>query len=328
MEFRKKIDIPRSGLTVGHQDKMLMFGSCFAENIGRYLLENKFDVNVNPFGVLYNPSSISQSVRFLLDEKVFTRSDIFKQQGVFRSYSHHSVFSEMDEDRFLLSINNVCQKASADLREADVLLITFGTSYVYRLKESGAIVSNCHKSPASDFDRFRLSVSDIVNDWTDLIEVLLSKNPDLKILFTVSPIRHWKDGAHNNQLSKSVLLLAIDELQRAFPAVFYFPSYEIVLDELRDYRFYSDDMIHPNDMAIRYIWSIFADTFFDDITKQVNTQWQSLHRAILHRPFNEDTPEHQQFLRQTLLKLQSFREKYPYFDCYNEIELLKNRISQ
>ncbi len=326
MEFRKKIDIPRSALTLNHQNKMLLFGSCFAENIGKFLLENKFDVNVNPFGVLYNPSSISQSIRLLLDDKVFTESDIFMQQGVFRSYNHHSEFSETDEALFLQSINDARQQASKDLLSADTLLVTFGTAYVYRLKESGLVVANCHKTSAHNFDRFRLSVTDIVKDWKKLIDSLHAVNPDLKILFTVSPIRHWKDGAHNNQLSKSVLLLAIDELQQIFPSVFYFPSYEIVLDELRDYRFYSDDMIHPNDVAIRYIWSIFADAFFDDITKQVNTQWQNLRKAVLHRPFNEDTPEHQQFLRQTLLKLQSFGEKYPYFDCRNEMELLENKI--
>lgn len=326
MEFRKKIEIERSSFSIGHQSKQMLFGSCFAENIGTYLLENKFDVNVNPFGILYNPCSISQSIRLLLDQKVFGSSDVFKQQGVYRSYNHHSDFCETEEKKFLSVINDKRCKASDDLRATDILLMTFGTSYVYRIKENGRIVANCHKTPASSFDRYRLSVSDIVTDWTDLINRLLSANPGLKIILTVSPIRHWKDGAHNNQLSKSTLLLAIDELQQTFSSVFYFPSYEIILDELRDYRFYTDDMIHPNNMAIRYIWSIFADTFFDDTTKQVNTQWQNLRKAILHRPFNEDTLEHQQFLRQTLLKLKSFREKYPYFDCDKDIKLLENKI--
>ncbi|SHG26786.1 GSCFA domain-containing protein [Dysgonomonas macrotermitis] len=326
MEFRKKIDIPRSPLDIGYQTKLILFGSCFAENIGKNFVDNKFPVNLNPFGVLYNPASISQAIRLLLDEKVFTETDIFKHEGVYRSFLHHSEFCETDKQRFLDVINSGRKKTSSDIRTADILLITFGTSYVYRLKESGNIVANCHKVPASEFDHFRLSVSDIVRDWKSLIDRLQVVNPDLKILFTVSPIRHWKDGAHNNQLSKSVLLLAIDELQQMYPSVFYFPSYEIVLDELRDYRFYADDMIHPNDMAIRYIWSIFADTFFDDTTKQIIKQWQSLHKAIEHRPFNEDTPEHQQFLKQTLSKLYSFREKHPGFDCQNEIESLEYKI--
>lgn len=327
MEFRKKIDTPRSPLTITHRNRLMLFGSCFAENIGKYLLDNKFDVNVNPFGVLYNPVSIGQSIRYLLSEKIFTDNDVFFQQGVYRSYNHHSDFCETNQTHFLESINLSRKKASDDLLSADTLLVTFGTSYVYRLKATGNIVANCHKSVASDFNRYRLSVSEIVSDWTTLTDDLLKVNPHLKILFTVSPIRHWKDGAHNNQLSKSVLLLAIDELQQSYPhSVFYFPSYEILLDELRDYRFYADDMIHPGDTAIRYIWDVFTDTFFDDTTKQINKQWQNIQKAIQHRPFNEDTAEHQQFLRQTLLKLLSFREKYPYIDCYKEIALVENKI--
>lgn len=326
MDFRKKIDIPRSSFLLSHQTPMFLMGSCFAHNIGSILQDYKFKINVNPFGVLYNPLSISQSIRILLSERVFAEDDIFKYQGIYRSFYFHSEFSSKDKDDFLNQINEQREQASSDLRNADVLQITFGTSYVYTLKKTLDIVANCHKLPSNEFDRFRISVSDIVTDWKTLITDLLLVNPSLKVVFTVSPIRHWKDGAHNNQLSKSILLLAIDELQQIFTSVVYFPSYEIVLDELRDYRFYKDDMIHPNDVAIRYIWSIFADTFFDDTTKLINKQWENLHKAILHRSFNEDTDEHQQFLRQTLLKLNTFCEKYPYIDCANELDLLNRRI--
>ena len=225
------------------------------------------------------------------------------------------------------TINEKRDKASADLREAEVLLITFGTAYVFNLKETGEVVANCHKQPSHIFNRNKLSVSEIVSSWTELIEESLRINPDLKIVFTVSPIRHWKDGAHNNQLSKATLLLAIDELVNKFPNLYYFPSYEIVLDELRDYRFYSEDMIHPNDIAIRYIGEIFSDAYFDEETKILCNQWQNIARAIAHRPFNEDTEEYKQFLKQTLLKLQSIRNKYPYFDCENELILLESKLS-
>lgn len=327
MEFRKKVEVPKLELRITHQTKMVLFGSCFAENIGKQLLENKFPVNVNPFGVLYNPASISQAIKLLQENKVFTEEDIFLNQGVFRTYFHHSQFSSADKDKFLQTINEKRDKASADLREAEVLLITFGTAYVFNLKETGEVVANCHKQPSHIFNRNKLSVSEIVSSWTELIEESLRINPDLKIVFTVSPIRHWKDGAHNNQLSKATLLLAIDELVNKFPNLYYFPSYEIVLDELRDYRFYSEDMIHPNDIAIRYIGEIFSDAYFDEETKILCNQWQNIARAIAHRPFNEDTDEHKQFLKQTLLKLQSIRNKYPYFDCENELILLESKLS-
>ncbi len=328
MEFRKKVEVPRSELKINHQTKMVLFGSCFAENIGKQLLENKFSVNVNPFGVLYNPASISQAIQLLSEEKVFSEEDVFLNQGVFRTYFHHSLFSSADRNNFLQTINEQRKRASVDLREAEVLIITFGTAYVFSLKETGLVVANCHKQPSNIFNRHKLSVEEIVFSWTKLIEESLRINPDLKILFTVSPIRHWKDGAHNNQLSKATLLLAINELMGKFSNSYYFPSYEIVLDELRDYRFYAEDMIHPNDIAIRYIWEIFNDTYLDEEAIRLCKQWQNIARSIAHRPFNEDTDEHKQFLKQTLLKLKSIRNNYPYFDCEKELILLNNKLTE
>lgn len=326
MEFRKKVEVSKSQFKINHQTKMVVFGSCFAENIGKHFLENKFLVNVNPFGVLYNPASILQSIELLRSNRCFLPEDIFQNQGVFRTYHHHSQFSDTDKDVFLKNINDSREKASNDLQEADVLLITFGTAYVFSLKDSDEVVANCHKQASSMFHRKRLSVDEIVASWTKIVSDSLDLNPDLKILFTVSPIRHWKDGAHNNQLSKSILLLAIDELMSRFSNLYYFPSYEIVLDELRDYRFYADDMIHPNDFAIRYIWSIFEDAYFDDETKKLNIEWQKISKAISHRPFNDDTEEHKHFLKQTLLKLQSLRINHPNFDCEKELQELRNKL--
>lgn len=327
MEFRKKVEVPKSELRINHQTKMLLFGSCFAENIGEKLLENKFSVNVNPFGVLYNPASIVQAIDLLQQKRVFTEKDVFQNQGVFRTYFHHSVFSSSDKDKFLQTINQKREEASASFKEADILLITFGTAYVFSLRENDQVVANCHKQSSNIFSRKKLSVEEIVFSWSKVIETSLRVNPDLKILFTVSPIRHWKDGAHNNQLSKAALLLAIEELMKKFSNLYYFPSYEIVLDELRDYRFYAEDMIHPNDLAIRYIWEIFNDTYLDEDTKKLCQQWQNISRAIAHRPFNEETQEHKQFLNQTLLKLKSIRNNYPYFDCEKELILLESKLS-
>lgn len=328
MEFRKKVEVPKSELRINHQTKILLFGSCFAENIGRQLRDNKFSVSINPFGVLYNPASIAQAIDVLQQDRAFAEKDIFQNQGIFRTYFHHSIFSSSDKDYFLQTINQKREEASSDLKKADLLLITFGTAYVFSLKETSQVVANCHKQPMNIFNRDKLSIEEIVLSWSKLIEVSLSINPDLKILFTVSPIRHWKDGAHNNQLSKATLLLAIEELVHKYSNLYYFPSYEIVLDELRDYRFYAEDMVHPNDVAIRYIWDVFTDTYLEEGAKKLCHQWQNIARAIAHRPFNEDTQEHKQFLNQTLLKLKSIRNNYPYFDCEKELILLENKLSK
>lgn len=326
MEFRTKIDIPASELRINHHSKVMLLGSCFALHIGQQLLQSKFDINVNPFGILYNPASIATVIHRIIDSTLFTADELRENQGLYVSFLHHGSFSKPDKEETLQKINASLQQAIKDLQNTDTLIITFGTAYVYTLKESGSTVANCHKFPASIFNRERMSVECIVSIWNKLIKELKNINPGLNILFTVSPIRHWKDGAHDNQLSKATLLLAIDALQNEFGNLHYFPSYEIVMDELRDYRFYDEDMIHPNPTAIGYIWERFTDTFFDRETMQIISQWQKLLQAVNHRPFNIQAGEHKQFLRQTLLKLQTFQDKYPYLDCEKEIVTLKNRI--
>lgn len=326
MEFRTKIEIPKSNLSISHRSSILMLGSCFIENIGKLLVDNKFNTNLNPFGVLYNPKSISQALRLLIEKKKFTESDVFEHKGLYHSFYHHSIFSNIDIDKCIGEINAKIEKSSADLRQADVLFITFGTAYVFHSKKNNVVVGNCHKLPASDFDRYRLSVDDIVSDWESLINELKQINPALQIILTVSPIRHMKDGAHENQLSKSVLLLAIDKLREKMDGLDYFPSYEIVLDELRDYRFYNDDMTHPNPTAIKYIWECFSDTYFNDEVYPVIEEWNKIYRALNHRPFNMETDEYKHFLRQTMLKLKAFDEKYPYICCRDESSELESRL--
>lgn len=328
MEFRKIIDIPESLLRIDHQTNLLLLGSCFAENIGKRLKEDKFRVNTNPFGVLYNPSSIKQAIEILLSEKKFEKKDLFEYKGFFHSFSHHSSFSQNNIEATLENINKSRIEASQNLLDTNILLITFGTSYVFKNKSTNHIVGNCHKLPANNFQHYRLSVSEIVSEWSNLIECLKNINKDIRLLLTVSPIRHWKNGAHGNQLSKATLLLAIDELANKYPKdIFYFPSYELVLDELRDYRFYAEDMLHPNNSAIEYIWNRFCQTFFDLNTQNIVNQWQTIKRAINHRPFNIYTEEHKQFLRQTLLKVNTLQNKFPYFDCEKEVKYLNDSIS-
>lgn len=326
MEFRTKINIPSSGVSISHQDKIIALGSCFSENIGKLLADNKFDINSNPFGILYNPISISQALRRIVERKTFCEKETFLHNGLYHSFWHHGDFSSVDKDNCLNSINDSLNKASSDIRKANILFITFGTAYVFRSKELNMIVGNCHKLPASEFERYRLNIHDIVQEWNDLIGILKDINPSLQIIFTVSPIRHLKDGAHDNQLSKGTLLLAIDQLMEENDGIHYFPSYEIILDELRDYRYYNEDMIHPSPVAIKYIWDLFSETYFDKQTISINKEWIKINNALNHRPINSEGEEYKLFLKQTLLKLKAFNEKYPYICCDKEINNLEKAL--
>lgn len=328
MEFRKEINISKNELKIDYNSKLLLLGSCFIENIGKKLIDSRFRAIVNPFGVLYNPLSICQSLQFLLDQKQFTKDDLFLDKGSFNSLFFHSSFANTDSEIYLNRINESIKKASTQLLDTDVLIITFGTAYVYQDKNSNDIVANCHKLPASNFVRNRLSVDTIVENWSIIIKKLNQNNPNLKVLFTVSPIRHLRDGEHENQLSKSILLLAIDQLSNIFSNTFYFPSYEIVMDDLRDYRFYAEDMVHPNDLTIKYIWEKFSETFFENTTKSILDEWLKIGKSLNHRVLNQDSLEYKQFLKQTLLKLEIFQNKYPYFDCEKDVLLLKSKITQ
>ncbi len=309
MDFRTKITIPTPDFTLDHNDKIMMMGSCFAENMATLLSDSGFQIDINPFGTVYNPQSLASGIRELLSDKKYATSDLFSFQGLFHSFSHHSRFSAISEDNCLENINSRLKTSSDFLKNSTIFIITYGTSYVYNLKSNGKSVTNCHKLPDNHFIRKRLSVEDIVNDWSLLIEELKVFNPGLKLLFTVSPIRHWKDGAHENQLSKSTLLLAIDELMHQNNSCYYFPSFEILMDELRDYRFYADDMLHPSSVAIEYIKERFSDTFFTSQTKTRIKEWLSIQKALNHKPFNPDSEEHKKFLRETEEKLKNFKKR-------------------
>lgn len=327
MSFRTTTELTKSDLEIDHQSKILMLGSCFTTNIGQKLIDNKFDVDLNPFGVLYNPLSIRNAIDWLKDNNVMESSDLFEHNGLYHSFYHHSCFSGTDETKTLERINSRLRVGQDRFRQIDILFITFGTSYAFEHKESKDIVSNCHKLPASNFNRYRLTKEDIVVTWTEIIQELQQRNQKLKIIFTVSPIRHLSDGMHENQLSKATLLLSIDSLCQNFENVEYFPSYEIMLDDLRDYRFYADDMIHPSNLAIEYIWDIFKKVYLAKDSEAIIAEWEKIKQAINHRPFNERSEEHKHFLKQTLLKLNKFGAKYSYLLLDSERVALETKIN-
>ena len=311
MNFRTEINSKVFPFEINHKSKILFLGSCFSDNISQKLINGGFSTTANPFGVLYNPISVKNGIEILLKEKTFSEKDLIFNKGLYHSFSHHGSFSDSSKKIALEQINNSVKENSKKLKDNTVAFLTFGTAYVYRYLQTKKIVSNCHKVPAKEFKHFMLTVEEIVSEYTTLLEQLHSQNPNIKIVFTVSPVRHWKDGAHENQLSKSILHLAISELEKQFRFVYYYPSYELVMDDLRDYRFYAKDMIHINPQAVDYIYTHFQDSFYSDNTKNIEQQVIKLKQALNHRPFNPNTKEHQEFIETTKAKIKLLKQEYP-----------------
>lgn len=320
MNFRTQVELPKKETEIRHSDRIMLFGSCFAENIGNLLLTNKFRCDVNPFGILYNPLSVARAIHQILADKTYTAENLFCSAGRWHSFMHHSAFSEASPEECVTHINSRLERASADLPHLDWLLITWGTAWVYTLKETGEVVGNCHKQPDRLFSRRLLGVEEIVQVYTVLLEEIRKVNPDIKVMFTVSPIRHIKDGLHGNQISKSTLLLAVHALQQRLRNCFYFPSYEIIMDELRDYRFYADDMLHPSILAVSYLWECFAESYFSQETCEILKEWEGIRKALNHKPFDAHSETYRNFLTQIVLKINRLKEKFPYFELQKELE--------
>lgn len=328
MEFRTKVELPVGKWNIRHSDRLMLWGSCFAENVGKLLVDSKFPCIVNPYGILYNPMSISRALNEILDGKVYTLADLRCDRGLWYSLMHHGSFSDPDAESCLQRINLRIGEAHGSLPEIRWMVFTFGTARIYEWKETGEVVGNCHKLPEKCFERRLLDVEEIVSTYTRLLEKLHEMNSELQILFTVSPIRHSKDGFHGNQLNKAVLLLAVDKLCGLFDFCHYFPAYEIMMDELRDYRFYADDMLHPSPVAVAYIWECFCSTFFDRRTMAVMKEWDDIRKGLNHVPFNADSESYRSFLSQILLKIERLKENFPYLDVQNEIILCQARLKK
>ncbi len=328
-KFQTEVKIPDFGWKTGYKNFTMLMGSCFTENIGNKMLALKYPVDMNPFGILYNPVSIAHGLRFLLQKKQFTSTHLVKHDGLYHSFYHHGRFSSPDAEKTLSDINQRIETSYQFLQKAGFLFLSLGTAWVYEYKPTGQTVSNCHKIPDTQFKRFRLTPGEIVEEYRQILPEIWKINPDLKVFFTVSPIRHWKDGAIENQRSKSTLLLSIDNIIRGFGEEHcnYFPSYEIMMDELRDYRFYDEDMIHLSSSAIKHIWNIFQDALIEEESQKLAKKVQKLITAVNHKPYNMVTHEHLHFLRESLKKAQQLQENYPYLNLSYEIDLLSDRIS-
>ena len=268
------VDIQPSEWKIGYEDKVLMLGSCFSDEIGAQMQQRYLQVTCNPFGTLYNPLSIAQALTMT------EVPELVEHEGLWHSMAHHGSFSRASKEETEQAVRASIKTMQHALDEASVVIVTFGTAWVYEMK--GEIVGNCHKLPERCFVRRRLTVEEIVDSWKPILE----KYSDKHWLFTVSPIRHIKDGLHENEISKATLLLALEAISHQHSAISYFPSYEIVLDELRDYRFYADDLVHPSSLAVNYIWERFVDTYCTNQTKNElvlqHKRWKHEHHRLLH----------------------------------------------
>lgn len=288
MELRTKVNIEPSPVKITYNDGVMFIGSCFASSIGSRMEMGHMPVMINPAGAVFNPVSVCNTIETIISGKEFTKDDLSFHDGMWFSYYHYTDFSSDDPVKVLDKINRKSKEAFDFLKSAGFLFITLGTARIYRLKKTGVIVSNCHKIPSAQFIPELLTVSDIVTLWERQLDRLQTLFPKLKVVFTISPVRHWKDGAHGNQVSKSILFLAVEELLNHSASLQYFPAYELVMDDLRDYRFYNDDMLHPSDTAINYIWEVFSGCYLESKTIKTYNEVVKITKACNHR-FNTDS---------------------------------------
>lgn len=308
--FRTEINIKKYDFQIDYNKKLFFIGSCFSENISNLFKKYKFNVFSNPSGILYNPISISDILNFIINGKIFTKEDLFYLDNKWLSFYHHGSFSNNDLNITLEKINNNLVNANDFLKNTNYLFITFGSSFVYELKENNLIVANCHKLNSKLFNQRLLEIEEIKNNYIELINKLNYFNPNMKIIFTVSPIRYLKYGHEQNTYSKSILVIFINELKKIFKNIYYFPSYELVLDDLRDYRFYNEDMIHPSNQAVQYIWDKLINSLLDKNTLIEMKKLEKILIAKNHIPFNSNSEDYKSFCIKNINLINELNNEY------------------
>lgn len=320
--FRTTFEIPPSKHRLGYADKVLWTGSCFTENLGLWLQKHGVDSMVNPFGILYNPFSISASLKKIIENYCYKDSELEEANGRYVSFDHHGRYSGIEKNAVLDNINNSIEETHNMLKEAKWLFITFGSAWAFKRKSTGKIVANCHKVPATEFERVLLPLEGMVDEWKQILTELKTFNPLLKVVFTVSPVRHWRDGAVPNQRSKAMLHTLVHELTDSYANCGYFPAYELMMDDLRDYRFYAADMIHPSDVAVEYIRERFLETYFEVSDMDTFKKMKQLVKAVEHRIVSADNKSAKRFLHTQLELIEDLKSSSPAPNLsYHEIDL-------
>lgn len=313
MILQTEIKIQPIDQPIAYGDGLVFLGSCFADEVGGICRGLGLDALANPFGVLYNPASIAQSLERLYSGTPFSHKEVIRVgEGQYCTFSHNTAFWNVSESALLEQVNQSLVKAHAYFEKSKWVILSLGTSWAFRDKETQKVVSNCHKLPAARFERVFLSVEQSVRCLSEIVQ----QHPEKRFIFTVSPLRHVKDGLHENQLSKAALLLAVDEVCKAFNNAHYFPAYEILLDELRDYRFYKEDMVHPTEQAVRYIWERFVDFAIDPKEKPAMKAAAELRQMLQHRPLFPESEAYKRFEQLKEKKINELKRDFPQI-CIN-----------
>lgn len=330
MDFQLPFTIPDSTVHISHQDFVVLAGSCFTEHIGRRMLEGKFRALVNPQGILFNPMSIASNLETAIYKKEYKDQDIFLLNGIWNSWDFHSAFSNIDMSAALRAMNESVADTHAVLSKAKCLMVTLGSAYQYFLRaeytelNKPCGVANCHKAPGKWFDKRLLTINEMREKWSQVLASLQLFNPDLEVIFTVSPVKHYRDGLMENNRSKARLLELVHLLVEEHKNCHYFPAYELVIDVLRDYRFYDQDMVHPNSQAAQYVWEQFVDTYMNDESRQLMKRIQEITTASKHTERFPGTDASNKF-RQTMLgKAEKLQQEFEWLDIKNEIKFFKS----
>jgi len=317
MKFKLTLEATKSANAIRYQDKILLMGSCFTENIGAKLHRHLFEVKENPHGILFNPISVIGALQDYIDHKQYSTKDLFELNDLFNCWHHHTRFSDITSSGTLEKINNSISDAHAYLKGADKLVITLGSAWLYCLTDvapsgAGLVVANNHKAPANWFEKKLMDPIELAVQLQKIVSAIQAFNNKIHIIFTISPVRHLREGLIENNRSKAVLIYAVHDVIAKLKRVDYFPAYEYVIDDLRDYRFYAEDLVHPNYAATNYVWDKLVSTYFSEETQLIMGEVAELQLAKQHKPFNKASIAHQAFLQNSLIKTQVLQSKYPY----------------
>ena len=332
MKFKLTLEANKSATTIHYQDKIMLMGSCFTENIGAKLHRHLFEVKVNPHGILFNPMSVIGALQDYIDCKQYNTNDLFELNDLFNSWHHHTRFSDTTASATLEKINNSINYTYAFLKGADQLVITLCSAWLYSLtrlapNKAGLVVANNHKAPAQWFEKKLMDPVELSAQLEKIVAALQAFNKNIHIIFTISPVRHLREGLIENNRSKSALIYAVHDVIAKSKAVDYFPAYEYVIDDLRDYRFYSEDLVHPNYAATNYVWDKLVSTYFTEDTQLIMGEVAELQLAKQHKPFNKASIAHKAFLQKCLLKTELLQSKYPYLPLADFLTFFKEELN-
>ena len=332
MKFKLTLETKKSEIKISYTDKLVLLGSCFTENIGAKLNNHLFSTLENPHGILFNPVSVFNALDDYINCKTYQETDLFFHNDVWNSWQHHSRFSGVDKKATIDHINASIKEAHHYLKTADHLLITLGSAWLYHLNKeaplgNGQVVANNHKGPNEWFSKSLMNPADLIKKLLEVITALNKFNPHLQLIFTISPVRHLREGLVENNRSKAVLIHAVHEVIAFNVNAHYFPAYELVMDDLRDYRFYAEDLVHPNYAATGYVWEKLVETFMDNTTQDIMKHVAALQLAVQHKPFFKGSSAHQQFLQQSLQKAKQLTAQYPFLPLQNHLQFFTKELA-